>query len=362
MIETQDYLPRMSIPIEKRELQDGWVLTCRGADGGDLRLSDINVKRENLLCRVLGSENVFKPLGKNDYIGSPKKVIPDLSFDNTSIELSDEEEYCVLDEVRDMITSAQSHECWVEGFGGVREPYYYSGVPSQLEDLPLSDPVKTGIDLWQSSAITDFEFTQIVIREVSSNIELHTGDENPIGADNGCDAKPHFVGPFKPFNPKIDATVLLLEIKNLTLHLDEFTFRVEKGQNATIFDPVFEGAGSLTVKNVCISLKVEVKKAVKIGSRTEKPVFQLEMFDISLEKISIMFKETGADWVLNTILKGFRDQITQVVQENVKEQIKKQVQIALQHLNDMFDANPDLLLTILGTNLDDLPPVQNDVY
>ena len=352
----------MSIPIEKRELQDGWVLTCRGSDGGDLRLSDINVKRENLLCRVLGSENVFQPLGKNDYIGSPKKVIPDSSFDSTSDEVSDdEEEYCVLDEVRDMIVSAQSHGCWVEGFGGVKEPHFYAGVPSQLEDLPLSDSLKTGIDLWQSSAITDFEFTQIVIKEVSSNIELHTGDEKPIGTDIGYEVKPHFVGPFKPFNPKIDATVLLLEIKNLTLHLDEFIFRVEKGQNVTIFDPVFEGAGSLTVKNVCISLKVAVKKAFRNRSRTEKPLFQLEMFDISLEKISIVFKETGADWVLNTILKGFRDQITQVVQENVKEQIKKQVHIALQHLNDMFDANPELLLKLLGTNLDDLPAVQNDV-
>ena len=31
----------MSIPVERRELADGWVLTCRGKDGGDLTLSDV---------------------------------------------------------------------------------------------------------------------------------------------------------------------------------------------------------------------------------------------------------------------------------------------------------------------------------
>lgn len=47
----QDYLPKMSIPVEKRDLADGWVLTCRGADGGDLTLTDLSIKRENLSCQ-----------------------------------------------------------------------------------------------------------------------------------------------------------------------------------------------------------------------------------------------------------------------------------------------------------------------
>ena len=47
----QDYLPKMSIPVEKRDLADGWVLTCRGADGGDLTLTDLSIKRENLTCQ-----------------------------------------------------------------------------------------------------------------------------------------------------------------------------------------------------------------------------------------------------------------------------------------------------------------------
>jgi hypothetical protein len=46
-----EYLPKMSIPVEKRDLGDGWVLTCRGEDGGDLTLTDLVVKRENLVCQ-----------------------------------------------------------------------------------------------------------------------------------------------------------------------------------------------------------------------------------------------------------------------------------------------------------------------
>lgn len=41
----------MSIPVEKRDLVDGWVLTCRGEDGGDLTLTDLVVRREDLVCQ-----------------------------------------------------------------------------------------------------------------------------------------------------------------------------------------------------------------------------------------------------------------------------------------------------------------------
>jgi len=142
-----DYLPRMAIPIDKRPLQDGWVLTCRSKDGGDLRLSDVSVLRENLLLHVLGGDNVFQPLsglsGKADYIGSPRS-------DNASISLcsdpsNDEEEESVLDEVRELILSAQSYGAWVAGVGGLKKARYYDGVPHQLAGLPLSDQLKTQI-------------------------------------------------------------------------------------------------------------------------------------------------------------------------------------------------------------------------
>ena len=110
----------MSIPIERRELQDGWVLTCRSKDGGDLRLSDLSVLRENLLLSVLGSGNVFQPLsGQDVYIGSPKNSFPD----STSFDLSDggEEKESVLHEVRELIESAQMHGAWNAGVGGLKE-------------------------------------------------------------------------------------------------------------------------------------------------------------------------------------------------------------------------------------------------
>ena len=34
----------MSIPVEKRDLGEGWTLTCRGAGGGDLTLTELNLK------------------------------------------------------------------------------------------------------------------------------------------------------------------------------------------------------------------------------------------------------------------------------------------------------------------------------
>lgn len=98
---------------------------------------------------------------------------------------------------------------------------------------------------------------------------------------------------------------------------------------------------------------------IKAGRRSERPLFHLATFEISLEQLSIVFKDTGADWVLNTVLKGFRDQITQVVRDNVKDQIKNQVHIALEHMNGMFEGNPDLLLNMLGITLDDLELLQS---
>ncbi len=81
---------------------------------------------------------------------------------------------------------------------------------------------------------------------------------------------------------------------------------------------------------------------------------QLEKLDVRIEKIKLTFKETGADWILNQVLKGFRDQITEIVQDNLKEQIVKQVHIVLEHVNGFIDANPDLLMRILGTTMNDL--------
>jgi len=346
-----DYLPRMSIPIERRELQDGWVLTCLSKDGGDLRLSDLSVLRENLLLSVLGSDNVFHPLsGEDNYIGSPRKK----SSDSGSFYLTDdeEEEESVLDEVRELILSAQTHGAWIAGVGGLKESHRYKGVPRQLTGLPMSDKLKSQIDLWQTSAISDFELLETAIREVSHQIQLQKEREESKTQES---FRTHESVP-KKFNPRLDSTILFLDIKNLTLRLEEFGFRVEKGKPMTIFDPVFEGSGSIDVKNVSITLKVEVKKerVFRCGLETPRPVLQLAKFDVGLEKLKLEFMETGADWILNAVLKGFSHQITEIVQDNLKEQIVKQVHTVLEQTNSFIDSNPDLMMNILGITMNDL--------
>jgi len=346
-----DYLPRMSVPIERRELQDGWVLTCRSKDGGDLRLSDLSVLREDLFLSILGNDNVFHPLNSkkkgDNYIGSPrKKTPPNSSYDLTD----DEEEETILDEVKELILSAQTHGAWIAGVGGLKEPFHYNGVPRPLTDLPMSEKLKTQLDLWQSGVISDFELLETAIHEVSHQIKMQKERE-----ENGT-VEPTPQNNTKSFNPKVDPTVICLDIKNLTLLLNDFGFRVEKGEPLTIFDPVFEGCGSITVKNVSITLKVEVKKqrVYRGGIETPRPVFQLSKFEIKLEKLKLEFMETGADWILNAVLKGFSHKITEIVEENLKEQIVKQVHVVLEQMNGFIDSNPDLLMHVLGITMADI--------
>ena len=111
----------MSFPIERVELQDGWVLTCRSKDGGDLRLSDLGVLRENLLLTVFGSDNLFEPMsGEESYIGSSPRPAPSFSVGSNLTDDHDEEE-SIIDEVKELILSAQSHGAWAAGVGGLKE-------------------------------------------------------------------------------------------------------------------------------------------------------------------------------------------------------------------------------------------------
>lgn len=206
-------------------------------------------------------------------------------------------------------------------------------------------------DLWQSSAISDFELLETAIREVSHQIQLQKErEENDI----------ELPGQSKPgkrkFNPRLDPTVLFLDIKNLTLLLEDFGFRVEKGEPLTIFDPVFEGSGSISVMNVSIVVRVEVKKerVLRNGLEIPRPVLQLAQFEVELEKLKLEFKETGADWILNGILNGFSNQITEIVKDNLKDQIVKQVHTLLEQVNGFIDTNPELLMHVLGITMADL--------
>ena len=124
----------------------------------------------------------------------------------------------------------------------------------------------------------------------------------------------------------------------------------------TIFDPVFEGRAGIIVKNVSITLKVKVEKErlFRNGVEIYRPVLQLSMFDVKLEKLKLKFMQTGADWILNAVVKGFDHQITAVVEENLKEQIMKQVHAVLEHVNGLIESNPHLLMNALGITMKDL--------
>lgn len=216
--------------------------------------------------------------------------------------------------------------------------------PTNIQSSPKSD-------LWQKSAVSDFELLETAIREVSHQIQLQK-ERDEEGVEVILQTSPST----KSFNPKQDPTVLYLDIRNLTLLLEDFGFRVEKGEPLTIFDPVFEGSGSISVENVSITLKVEVKKerVLQLGVETPRPVLQLAQFEVDLENVKLEFKETGADWILNAVLKGFSTQITEIVEDNLKSQIVNQVHVLLEQVNCFIDANPDLLMTTLGITMKDL--------
>ena len=133
----------MSIPIEKRDIGEGWVITCCGRLGEDLTLSNVSIRKENLVCKVLGSGNVLSPV-----IGEVKEdKTQNLSYsmsNNTSF-ISDENgnvEVSILDHVGELIRNAQRHGCWKSGIGGVVAMPPGKSVDTPLEGLPISEVLR----------------------------------------------------------------------------------------------------------------------------------------------------------------------------------------------------------------------------
>jgi hypothetical protein len=239
--------------------------------------------------------------------------------------------------------------------------------------MPVTDVINCSIELWRNLEIDDDELLEIVIREVSYQIqwhEKHRRDNTVVTREQIPTSlpKPKARAPSKGsilfssnrgsrrFNPRIDPTILYFEMKKLTLNLERFHFRIEKLKRLTIFDPVFEGVGTLHVRNISMRMRVECRKerVNKFGDDSTVPILHLQELDVGLEKVKFKVKDTGADWILNQAVKGFEDNITKAVEENLKEQVKDQIRIALEHLNTYFTMNPDLLLGILGISMDDL--------
>ena len=109
------YLPKINIPIEKRKIGDsGWLLTCRGQNRNDpLQLSSVQLKRDNIVCRIFGSTNLFDPLEVN--IVSKTETNETDSFPNPEHAI----QKSILDNIYELLSNARKHECWEEGYGGV---------------------------------------------------------------------------------------------------------------------------------------------------------------------------------------------------------------------------------------------------
>lgn len=250
------------------------------------------------------------------------------------------------------------------------DPY----VASVLRGLPITSVLSCAIDLWRNLEIDDDELLEIAIRDVSYQIQLHKELEekaieanpdqnlealdlnNPApGMRSSISGSASFDDTTKRFNPRLDPTVLLLEMKNLTLHLERFRFRIEKAKR-TIFDPVFEGCGTVSIQNLNILLRVECarERIGKVGSSSVAPVLLLRELEVEIGTVRLKVEDTGADWLLNKAVKGFSENITEVVESNLKEQLQEQIQKALEQMNSYFLVNQDILLNLLGISLDDL--------
>ena len=281
-------------------------------------------------------------------------------------------ESSVLDHIRVMILNAQQYGCWQEGVGGVQRPPSDRYVASVLQGLPVSSVLNCGIELWRNLEIDDDELLEIAIRDVSYQIQLQK--EREESGENGKECKedqttPAYRQPLLSrnsegleqyvhrFNPRVDPSVLYLEIQKLTFHLDKFLFRIEKHENRrTVFDPVFEGSGSLMVRNVSIKLRVECVKGYneQTGRKRAVPLLQIRELDVQLEKVKLKVKNTGADWLLNKVVKSFEDNITHILATNLNEQVRQQMDLALENLNGYFAVNPDLVLGLLDITMNDL--------
>lgn len=275
------------------------------------------------------------------------------------------------------------------------------------------------IDLWRNLQIDDDDLLEIAIRDISYHIQLQQRQEEAGEAsadpneyhrglhpslseststtqvhhgstsmyNNYHSTIPHRLsssssldGPSTSsqsqhhqqhrFNPRVDPTVLFLEIKRLTLNLDNFFFRIEKAADKkTVFDPVFAGRGMLSLQNISIRLRVEcAKERVKQPTQQQTggsgpqfidivtPILQLRQLEVSLEKLSMIVKDTGfgSDWILNKAVEVFEEKLTEVVVTNLKDQIQEQLVNILENLNSYFLINPNLLLNILGISINDL--------
>jgi len=369
----------MSIPIHRREIGEGWVITCFGECGEDLRLSDVNIENENIKCEVMGCVDVLSAEIVDREIVEPisSTCTNELSLnpdDGGNVEVSIFDhigEVSVLHHIGGLIRRAQESGTLGIGKAPVKCIHY-----EELKGLPISDVIQSAIELWKTSEINDDELLQIAIRDISFQIDFLEGQpeeeattvkstrrKNTSQIENSSYnsvrnlSKPGSNFVWKElFNPRKDPTILYIELNKLTCCLDQFQFRIEPEKVVSVFDTAFEGCGSLSIQNLSIKSRVECRKKImnKFGEETKVPALHLQELDVRLEKVLFKVKDTGVDWFFNKVVHGFRDNITKLVVFNLKDQIISHIHNALSILNTQIEMNPEIFLKILGITIDDL--------
>lgn len=119
----------MRIPVERREISDGWVLSCKGKDGNDLSLTQVYIKRENMSCRVMGGGNKLAHCTTDS---SQSKPNPNDEGKSAGLEIpaKDEvgnvKEVSVLNDLRALLSNAKQFGCWSTVNSGVGKVSYAS--------------------------------------------------------------------------------------------------------------------------------------------------------------------------------------------------------------------------------------------
>jgi len=365
-----------------------------------LKLSNLIIQKEHVICRVLGSLNVILPISLEEKAEREANLVQSLSKDWEESDSSGNIEVSILNHIGELIRNAQSHGYYNVGVGGVCDSTV-DMTSSPLDGLPLSQVLRCAIDLWKNLEMDDDELLEVAIRDISYQIELchslgkgrsdigkQTSHQyktsNFLASKSSKDASTAdpIASLFKKrrFNPRKDPSLLYFEITKLNCSLEDFAYRIEMLEPRSIFDPVFigksrtgwsystrnknylqinvsfSGIGSLVIKNASIMIRIECRKervATHLGDQVV-PRIHLQEFEVRVEKVLLSFKETGADWLFNSLVRNFSDSITAIVRQNLKSQLLKTLNASIAGVNSYIESNPDILLKFLGISLDDL--------
>lgn len=101
------------------------MLSCHGANGGGLTMTDVTIRRENVVCQIMGGDTLFFPMFADDECAVTDSINTTYSIPNESVSASttntrfENEEESVLNHIKGLIMNAQKYGCWRTGFGGV---------------------------------------------------------------------------------------------------------------------------------------------------------------------------------------------------------------------------------------------------